>query len=80
MLKSVDMISTFDIKLVHETFNDIRSQYTDKSVRFQFFLATCLYLDAHNNLDFISKKQTLWWFNWNRQFVARQALETFQIS
>ena len=37
MVSSVDIISTFDIKLVHETFNNIRSQYPDKSVRFQFF-------------------------------------------
>ena len=40
------MISTFDLKLIHETFIDLKWQYSDKSVRFQYFLATCLYLDA----------------------------------
>ena len=31
------MISTFDLKLIHETFIDLKSQYPDKSVRFQYF-------------------------------------------
>ena len=74
------MISIFDLKLIHEIFIDLKSQYPDKSVKFQYFLATCLYLDADNIFGFCFEKQTIWWFNWNRKFVARQTLETFQIS
>ena len=51
------MISTFDLKLIHEIFIDLKSQYPDKSVRFQYFLATCLYLDADINLDFVLKNK-----------------------
>ena len=51
------MISTFDLKLIHEIFIDLKSQYPDKSVRFQYFLATCLYLDADINLDFVLKNR-----------------------
>ena len=31
------MISTFDLKLIHEIFIDLKSQYPDKSARFQYF-------------------------------------------
>ena len=51
------MISTFDLKLIHEIFIDLKSHYPDKSVRFQYFLATCLYLDADINLDFVLKNR-----------------------
>ena len=51
------MISTFDLKLIHEIFIDLKSQYQDKLVRFQYVLATCLYLDADNNLDFVLKNR-----------------------
>ena len=51
------MISTFDSKLILEIFIDLKSQYPDKSVRFQSFLATCLYLDADNNMDFVLKNR-----------------------
>ena len=57
MLSSVDMISTFDLKLIHEIFNYIKTQYPDKSVKFQYFLATCLCLNADNNLDFVLKNR-----------------------
>ena len=40
------MISTFDLNLIHEIFNDIKTQYPDKSVRFQQFLANYFYLDT----------------------------------
>ena len=36
-LCSVNMISTFYLKLIHENFIDLKSQYPDKSVRFQCF-------------------------------------------
>ena len=58
MLNSVDMISILDLELMHEIFNDIKTQYLGKSVRFQFFLAPCLYLDADINLDFVLKNRT----------------------
>ena len=51
------MISTFELKLIHEIFKDVTAQYPDKLVRFQYFLATCLYLDADFNLDFVSKNR-----------------------
>ena len=51
MLSSVDMISTFDLKLIQEIFNNIKTQYPEKLVRFQYFLATCLFLDVIINLD-----------------------------
>ena len=51
------MISTFDLEFIHENFNDIKTQYPDKSVRFQYFVATCLYLDADINLDFVFKNR-----------------------
>ena len=51
------MISNFDLKLIHETFIDLKLQYPDKSVRFQYFLATCLYLDADISLDFVLKNR-----------------------
>ena len=53
------MISTFDLKLIHEIFIDLKLQYPDKSVRFQYFLATCLYLDADINLDFVLKNRRM---------------------
>ena len=53
MLCSVNMVSIFDLKLKNETFTDIKSRYPDKSVRFQYFLANCLYLDADTNLHFV---------------------------
>ena len=51
------MISTFDLKLIHEIFKDIKTQYQDKSVSFQFFSATCLYLNVDIKLDFILKNR-----------------------
>ena len=51
------MISTFDLKLIHENFIDLKSQYPDKSVSFQYFLANCFYLDADFNLDFVLKNR-----------------------
>ena len=50
-------ISTFDLKLIHKILIDFKSQYPDKSVRFQYFLATCLYLDADIILDFVLKNR-----------------------
>ena len=52
------MISIFDLKLIHEVFIDLKLQYPDKSVRFQCFLATCLYLDADIHLDFVLKNRS----------------------
>ena len=57
MLTSVDMILKLDLKLIHEIFNDIKAQHPDKSVRFQYFFATCLYLDADNILNFVMKNR-----------------------
>ena len=51
------MILTFELKLIHEFLNDNRTQYPDKSVRFQYFLAICLYLDADINLDSVFKNR-----------------------
>ena len=51
------MISNFVLKLIHEVFIDLKSQYPDKSVRYQYVLATCLYLDADFNLDFVLKNR-----------------------
>ena len=79
LLSSVDIISTFNLNNF-EHFNDLKTQYPDKSVRFEYFLATCLYMDADINLGFFFEKQTVWWFKWKRQFVDRQTLGTIQIS
>ena len=57
MLHSIDMISTFDLKLIHEILRDIKTQYPDKSVRFQYFSATCLFLDGDIYLDFVTKNR-----------------------
>ena len=51
------MISTFDFKLIHEIFKDIKTQYPDKPVRFQYFSATCWYLDTDIKLDFVLKNR-----------------------
>ena len=58
MLSSVDIISNFDLKLIHEFFNYIRTQYPDKTVKFQYFSATCLYLNADINSDFVLKNRS----------------------
>ena len=52
-MSSVNTISAFDLKLIHEIFIDLKSEYPDKSVRSQYFLATYLYLDADIHLDFV---------------------------
>ena len=49
MLSSINMISTFDLKLIQEIFNNIKTQYPENLVRFQYFLATCFFLDVNNN-------------------------------
>ena len=46
MPSSLDMISNFDLKLIHEIFNDINTQYVEKSLRLQYFLLICSYLDV----------------------------------
>ena len=51
MLNSIDMISTFDLKLIQEILNNIKTQYPEKLFRFQYFLATCLCLDVINILE-----------------------------
>ena len=51
------MISTFDLKLIHEVFNDVKTQYPGKSVRLQNFLTTGLYLDADFSLHFSLKNK-----------------------
>ena len=45
MLSSMDLISTFDIKLIQEILNSIKTQYPEKSVTFQYFLAiVCIWM------------------------------------
>ena len=79
MLSSMDLISTFDIKLIQEIFYNIKTQYPEKSVEFQYFLAiVCIWMLII--IGFFFEKQIIWWFNWNRQLVARKTFETIQIT
>ena len=52
MLILAKIILIFDLILIHKIFNDIKTQYLDKSVRFQYFSAICLCLVADNIFDF----------------------------
>ena len=58
MMSSVNMTSIVDLKLIREILKDFKTYYPNKSVWFQKFLATRLYLDADNHLDFVLKNRS----------------------
>ena len=77
LLSSVDIISTFNLNNF-EHFNDLKTQYPDKSVRFEYFLATCLYMDADINLGFFLKNKLYGGLNGKDNSSIDKHLEQFK--
>ena len=48
-------IATVDIKSIHENYLFLKENYPDYGKRFVYFLATCLHLDPHIDLDIALK-------------------------
>ena len=48
-------LATVDLKTVHETYNELKKDYTQYGERFRYLLATCQYLDPGLDLDIAMK-------------------------
>ena len=48
-------IAMVDLKNIHEIYDQTKLDYPEYSEQFEYFLATCLYLDADINLEIVLK-------------------------
>ena len=48
-------IATVDLRSIHETYKEIKKEYSQYGERFLYFLATCLHLDPEIDLDIALK-------------------------